>query len=252
LERPRLPELVAHRGFAARYPENTLPALEAAVSAGARFVEVDVQLSSDGEPVLFHDRTLERMCGVKGRVHESTLAELGGLRCAERGRFGEQFAAVRIARLADLVALLRAHAEVFAFVEIKRAAIEQFGAERVLEIVAPLLEPVHARTALISFSLPFLALARAESSFALGAVFDTWKESEAPEARALAAEYVFCDVDGLPESGSLLLGKTKLAVYEVADPARALALAGRGVDLVETFAIGEMLAALRGLEGRVG
>ena len=246
------PELVAHRGWARRHPENTLSALEGAILAGALHVEIDVQLSADGFPVLFHDRDLSRMCGVTGAIHERSLSELRALSCSEASRFGTKYASEGIASLAGFSQLLHRHPDVHAFVEIKRAAIEQFGAGRVLEIVAPLLEPVRARTALISFSLPFLALARAESRFALGAVFDTWKESEAPEARALAAEYVFCDVDGLPEAGSLLLGKTKLAVYEVADPARALALAARGVDLVETFAIGEMLGALRGLEGRVG
>ena len=242
---PRIPDLVAHRGYAARFPENTIPALEAAVAAGARFVEVDVQLSSDGAPVLFHDRTLERMCGTGGAVHGRTLGDLRALSCAERGKFGERFAAVRIATLEELAACLRAHPDVFGFVEIKRAAIERFGAERVLETVTPLLQPLSARIALISFSLPFLEVARARSSFALGAVFDTWKEREAADARALAAEYVFCDADGLPEEGPLALAESKLAVYEVADPARALALARRGVDLVETFEIGDMTAALR-------
>ena len=53
-----IPELVAHRGYALHYPENTLIGIEAAIRAGARYVEVDVQLSADKVPVLFHDRTL--------------------------------------------------------------------------------------------------------------------------------------------------------------------------------------------------
>jgi len=242
---PRRPELVAHRGWAAKYPENTRVALEAAIAAGARWVEVDVQLSSDGHPVLFHDRSLERMCGVPGPVHLRTLDELRALACAERGRFGEKFAKERIAELGDLVDLVRVHPVVFAFVEIKRAAIESFGAERVLAAVVPLLEPVRARIALISFSLPFLALARTRVAFPLGAVFDHWRERDAPEARAIEAEYLFCDVDGLPARGHLDAGKSKLALYEVADPRLALALADRGADLIETFAIGDMIAALR-------
>jgi len=51
--------LVAHRGWQRRYPENTLPAIKGALDAGARYIEVDVQLSADGVPVLFHDRTLQ-------------------------------------------------------------------------------------------------------------------------------------------------------------------------------------------------
>jgi len=59
--------LVAHRGYPARLPENTLPSIEAAVQAGARYIEVDVQLSRDGEVILFHDRDLHRLCGQAGR-----------------------------------------------------------------------------------------------------------------------------------------------------------------------------------------
>jgi glycerophosphoryl diester phosphodiesterase len=58
-----IPTLVAHRGYAAHWPENTLPALDAAVAAGARWVEVDVQLCADGVPVLLHDADLERVTG---------------------------------------------------------------------------------------------------------------------------------------------------------------------------------------------
>ena len=65
-----LPELVAHRGYTLHYPENTLVGLEAAIKAGARYLEVDVQLSADKVPVLFHDRNLQRLCGVGGQVHE--------------------------------------------------------------------------------------------------------------------------------------------------------------------------------------
>jgi glycerophosphoryl diester phosphodiesterase len=247
-----LPALVAHRGYASRFPENTIPALAASIEAGARFVEVDVQLSSDGHPFLFHDRTLERMCDAPGPVHARTRAELARLSCAETSKFGARFADVRIADLAGLVELLRAHPEVFAFVEAKRASIEAFGASRMLDAILPVLEPVASRVALISFSLPFLATARKRTRLPLGAVFDAWSERETKEAKDLAAELVFCDVEGLPASGSLDAGAARLAVYEVADPALALTLAGRGVALIETFAIGEMIAGFRELERRIG
>jgi glycerophosphoryl diester phosphodiesterase len=245
----RVPELVAHRGWTARYPENTLAAIEAAIGAGARFVEIDVQFSSDGHPVLFHDRTLDRLCGVSGAVHERPLADLASLSCADRGRFGARFASERIAGLPAFVELIVRHPGVFAFVEIKRVGIERFGSSTLLDKVLRVLEPVRSRVALISFSLPFLAQARVRTDLPLGAVFDGFDERRRPEVGALAPEYVFCDVEGLPSTGRLDVGAARLAVYEVADPGLALALSTRGVDLVETFAIGEMLDAFRRLEG---
>lgn len=68
----------AHRGLHSRdktVPENSLPAFAAAVAAGYG-MELDVQLSKDGEVVVFHDDTLDRVTGVHGRVDAFTWAEL--------------------------------------------------------------------------------------------------------------------------------------------------------------------------------
>ena len=238
------PTLVAHRGHASRCPENTLLALEAALEAGAPWIELDVQLSADEVPVLFHDRTLERMCGVPGALHERRWEELRQLSCAERGRFGERFAAARLARVDDLAALLARHPRARAFVEIKRVALEQFGDERVLARTLEPLRAVAQRCALISFSLPFLEYARAHCALPLGAVFDRWDERLQPAVARIRPEFVFCDLLGLPAAGRLEHPGARLAVYEVDDPLLARALAARGVELVETFAIAELLAAL--------
>lgn len=238
------PELVAHRGYALRYPENTLAALEAAILSGARFVECDVQLSADGFPVLMHDRSLERMCGSKAAVHELPIAELRALSCGEQAKFGSRFASEGIASLAGFVQLLRKHPGVTAFVEIKRVSIERFGRERILERVLPAIDAAIHQCVLISFSLEFLSAARAAHPIPLGAVFDTWNERLQPIVTEIDPEYVFCDVDGLPASGRLEHGRAKIAVYEVADPRLARELGARGVHLVETFAIAEMVAAL--------
>src|SRR5262249_39138491 len=122
-----------------------------------------------------------------------------------------------------------------------------FGSERVLERVLAAIEPALPQCALISFSLEFLRIARARHPVRLGAVFDRWSERAELEEIELDPEYVFCDVDGLPRSGRLEHPGAKIAVYEIDDPALARALAARGVHLVESFAIGEMIAAFRAL-----
>jgi len=69
-------EIIAHRGFSARAPENTLAAMEAAIHAGADALEWDVQVASCGTPVLFHDSDLERTSSGRGPLRERTLEEL--------------------------------------------------------------------------------------------------------------------------------------------------------------------------------
>jgi glycerophosphoryl diester phosphodiesterase len=237
------PHLIAHRGWALRYPENTRSALAAAVAAGARFLETDVQLSRDGVPYLFHDRTLERLCGVAGALHERTSAEVDALRASATRSFGRRFSDEPVARLAVVAELLRDHPQVSCFVELKRVALERHGHDRVLDAVLPVVEPLGERCALISFDLPVLAAARRRTRLPLGPVIEQWSELAGAELRALAPEYVFADLDGLPHAGPLRLPHGRLAVYEVARPELALELAARGASFVETFAIGEMLDA---------
>lgn len=71
---------IAHRGFAGVHPENTIPAVEAAVKAGADAVEVDVRRCATGELVVIHDRTVDRVTDAAGSVAELSLAELRSLR----------------------------------------------------------------------------------------------------------------------------------------------------------------------------
>ncbi|WP_280670139.1 MULTISPECIES: glycerophosphodiester phosphodiesterase [unclassified Kitasatospora] len=74
------PLAVAHRGDPYRHRENTLPAIAAALAAGADAVEVDVQLTRDGVPVLLHDRMLTRLWELERPVGALTAAQLDARR----------------------------------------------------------------------------------------------------------------------------------------------------------------------------
>jgi glycerophosphoryl diester phosphodiesterase len=74
-----LPRVMGHRGAAALAPENTLAGLRAAAAAGLSWVELDVMLSGDGVPVLFHDDNLKRTTGRDAAMAETPFADLAGL-----------------------------------------------------------------------------------------------------------------------------------------------------------------------------
>ena len=72
----------AHRGYFdndAGIPENSLASFSAAINEGYA-IELDVQMSKDGIPMVFHDADLERMCGVKGKIWEYSYAELAEMK----------------------------------------------------------------------------------------------------------------------------------------------------------------------------
>lgn len=82
-ESPR-PLVFAHRGGARLAPENTMVALDHGLSFGADGLEIDVQLSADGVPVVIHDRTLERTTDHVGLVHNFTADELARVDAGHR------------------------------------------------------------------------------------------------------------------------------------------------------------------------
>lgn len=239
-----VPQVVGHRGYPEHYPENTLVGMEAAIRAGARAVELDIQLSADEVPILMHDRTLQRVCGLKGTVHHLPFDQLRTLQPMEFERFGYRYAHVRIASLAEFVQLLIGYPAITAFIELKRSSIEHFGPTVVLNRVLRELEPVAERTVLISFSFEVLLAARKQRTGALGAVLEKWNQRKLPIVREIKPEYLICDVTTLPRWGRLRIADTRLMIYEIQDAKLALRLASRGVDLVETFAAGELLEQL--------
>jgi glycerophosphoryl diester phosphodiesterase len=74
--RAKAPLILGHRGYRARYPENTLLAFRKAFEAGADGVECDVQKSRDGRYVIAHDPGTKRVTGVPGAIAELSFEEL--------------------------------------------------------------------------------------------------------------------------------------------------------------------------------
>lgn len=69
----------AHRGDSGIFRENTIPAIQSAISQGAQIVEIDVRMTSDGQIVVLHDPTLERIWGISTPVNEMSWAQIQNL-----------------------------------------------------------------------------------------------------------------------------------------------------------------------------
>ncbi|MGF7045817.1 glycerophosphoryl diester phosphodiesterase [Paenibacillus sp. DS2015] len=95
---------VAHRGFSGKAPENTLVAITLAMEEPyVQWIEIDVQLSSDGVPVVIHDFTLERTTNGRGNVRDQTWSILKQL---DAGRWkGKAFEGERIPSLDEVLKL---------------------------------------------------------------------------------------------------------------------------------------------------
>jgi len=245
LNRERPIHLVAHRGNACEFPENTLPAFSSALDLGVRCLELDVHLSADGVPVVIHDHQLTRTTGHSGVVFDLRAEQLVQIEAAEAHRFGERFAGTRIPLLTDVLSLIKDRPEVTLFVEIKRASLMHFGHDQVVSSVVNALRPMAGQCAVISFDLPAVHRARQLGGVPIGWVLNKYDQRSRMKYEALQPEYLFCDHLALPKQGALWRGPWHWAIYEVETLELAMQLAARGVLYIETMAVREMSEALR-------
>jgi len=237
--------LVAHRGNARDYPENTLPAFASAMSAGLRFLELDVQLSADGVPMVIHDHELQRTTGLPGCVFDLTASELSMIDAHEPRRFGERFRGTRIPLLADVLALLDGRQDVTLFVEIKAESLARFGHEQVVERLLQELKAARNQCVVISFDLAAVFRARQIGGLTIGWVLEQYDSHSRLKYEAVQPEFLFCDVAKLPQHGALWRGPWRWAIYEIESLDLALSLAERGAHYIETMAVSAMSTALR-------
>ncbi len=104
--------VTAHRGFSAQYPENTLPAFQAAIDLNVDWVELDIHRTKDGHLVVCHDKSTKRTGDRDLLIAQSTLAELLEVDVAhafrqERGLTNTQCPPQRIPLLQEAMALFR-------------------------------------------------------------------------------------------------------------------------------------------------
>lgn len=114
----------AHRGEHLKHPENSLPAIQAAIDIGMDYVELDVRTSSDGQLVLMHDPTVDRMTNGKGAIKDMTLAEIRKLDLG--ARFPGKFPGLRIPTFDEALEL--ASGRIGIYVDTKNAKPEDLVA----------------------------------------------------------------------------------------------------------------------------
>ncbi len=115
----------AHRGASAVMPENTLPAFETAVKMHADGIELDIQLTLDGEIVVCHDETLERTSNGKGFLKDHTLAQLKEL---DFSKAHPEHGPVQIPTMKEVIDLIRP-TDLSINIELKTGAFDYEGIE---------------------------------------------------------------------------------------------------------------------------
>lgn len=177
--------VAAHRGDRSSAPENTIPAVQAAIEGAFDYVEVDLALTADGHAVLLHDETLDRTTNGSGRLSEHTLAEV---RALDAGAwFDTAYAGVRVPTATEFLGVLAASAKK-GLVELKGRWTPRAAATFAAEVAARGLDE---RIAVASFDARSLALiATAAPGLTRMAILRTLPEDTVAAARALGVRAI--------------------------------------------------------------
>ncbi len=130
----RMIEIYAHRGYSGEYPENTMAAFEAACKANTDGIELDVQLSKDGEVVVIHDERIDRTTNGIGYVKDLNYRQL---KLYDAGSwFDRRYSRQSIPLLSEVLKMLEQRRSITLNIELKNNLIDYDGLElKVLELL---------------------------------------------------------------------------------------------------------------------
>jgi glycerophosphoryl diester phosphodiesterase len=212
------PLIIAHRGASVEKPENTIAAFRRALALEVDGIELDVHVTGDGVPVVFHDASLRRLTGVRGRLAGQTWPELKKLRVLGREA---------IPRLIDVLRLTRGLAVVQ--IELKAGPVDP---------VVRAIRAAHAAdwVILASFHSRLVAEARTLAPAIPRMLISEGRAAPVTLVRHLAA----CGAVGLSVNHTAIRSAAWVKYFQqrgygvwswtVNDPAVAKRLAGWGID----------------------
>jgi len=228
-----LPRVIGHRGAAAYAPENTLAGFRRATALDCRWVEFDVRLTGDGEPILLHDDRLNRTTDGRGKVSALPLEMVR--RLSAGAWFGPSFAAEGVPTLQKALALL-AKLGLGANVELKAVRGREAETGKIVaDALLHLWPSAMSNLLLSSFQPAALAAAGIHApGIARGILFSSISKKWRAVAEELGCATIHADqqflnpvvVADVRDAGYPLLA------YTVNDPARAATLFAWGVTSV--------------------
>lgn len=239
-------QLIAHRGYSGRYPENTLLAYQAALQHGARCFELDLQMSSDGVPFLHHDESLLRMAGLDQDFRDTKAKTIKSLRASYPSRFGDEFADNRFTTFKKYCKWLALDPQLLTFVEIKQESIDRWGIPAFVDAVLARISQVgvERQCVIISFNHEVIEYTRKVSDLRCGWVLPAWGDAEHELAKELEPDYLFCDTPSFPDDNTQVWkGAWQWTLYNLDDVESARAYIERGFKSLETNEIGKLMSS---------
>jgi len=225
---------VAHRGNCEHHIENTLESVESAINNGIKHIEIDVQLTQEGLPVVFHDNNLKVLLGIDKNMAETSYTRLSKTPLQPRKVNPiktDYFAPL----LSQIVLLIKQHKNITLYVEVKNINFQYFSYQHVYKTLIKTLKPIINQVVIIGFSYRFLRLVKKNSSTPIAYVLPSWQQYSSKMLKNLQPEIIFTDITIIPTNETFHTKKEKWVAYEVSSIKKAKQLITQGIFGLESF-----------------
>ncbi len=226
----KLPKIIGHRGCAGYAPENTIEAIHTAADMGIEWVELDVKITKDEVPIIFHDDELDRTTNGSGNIADRTYAELQDLECGSW--YGDSFAGTKIPTLEEAIEAMIDRGLGFNM-EIKPCpGKEKLTAEVALDLLSSIWDD-HDNLLISSFSHVSLEVAQdMATDWSRGLILPPeWPDNWSELASYLDVKTVNIAGDATRDQIESIIDMEKMILaYTINDPSQARILQSYGVD----------------------
>jgi len=217
-----------------RYPENTRLSLQAALEAGADYIEFDLQMNAGQEFIVIHDADFVRTSGVQQSVFSADMQRCQSISVHYPDRFQEAFKPAMVPTLAEIMQLNAGYPACTALVEIKRESLQHWGLEYVMDKLIQQLHPYREQCVLISFSAMAIEYAQLHSELKTGWLLEEYDQAHREQAVKIGADFVMINYQLIPEGEAPWPEFKCWMLYDIVDTCVARAYAEMGVALIET------------------
>ena len=226
---------VAHRGDCENHIENTLESIQAAIDNGIKLIEIDIQLTQEGFPIVFHDNNLKRMFNINTSIAKIRFEDIHQQSLQPPNKNEKRHSHYYIPTLLEVVNLIQQHPEITLFVEVKNINFTAFSYQTVYKKVLDCIQPILKQVVIIGFSYRFLRYVKNNSALPIAYVLPSWQHYSEKMLINLQPEVIFSDNAIIPKNERFHTKKETWVVYEVSNLNQALQLIEQGITYFESF-----------------
>jgi glycerophosphoryl diester phosphodiesterase len=236
----RISQIIAHRGLQRVFPENTSLAIQAAIDLGVRQIEVDLQFSKDGEPILYHDEDCMRLSARPERVQDLSIVDLLKTPIYEPDRFCKEYIQNTIEPLDVIVGFLKQYPDCHFYLELKDEAIAHQGIDYCLAKIMLVIAEFVDRITLIGFSEEAIFAAKTAFHYRNTGLVLSSLVNASKKCQELQVDIAFLNVKRIKDNLPKL--PCPIALYEISNAQEAQKWIKKGAAKIETFCSDQMLS----------